>query len=371
MWRAALLVCLIGCGKHINPAWCEVPGHDDPACDRLVVTDAALDGSDAAPAIACTTDDQCASTVCSVAGTCIDPGNLLYASVAGTGNTCTADAPCTLAVAIAGATIGRSIVALAPGTYTDGVTISRPVTLLGRQATLQGPARGDAVTITGSAAVELDFVTITGAARGAGISCVNGSLAAHRITVNGNQQGISSACGLTLDRSVVSRNPGGALEITAGAIDIRNNFLVGNGDSMLSKTANVVIVDGVTGAFAFNTVAYNDSKQNGNPGVSCDSAGVTAAGNLITDNTRKETFNSDPQVTGKCSFAGSYLQPGGGANDQQWVSVDSLDFHLTAASTLAVDLAGASCDGNPVDFDGDPRPAGAGCDYGADELKRP
>jgi pectin methylesterase-like acyl-CoA thioesterase len=141
MWRAALLVGLLGCGKHINPAWCDVPGHSDPACERFAI-DAAVDAPDAAPTVACTTDDQCASAVCSGAGTCVDPATLLYATaIGGAGNTCTADAPCMLAVAIAGSTVGRNVVVLAPGVYTEGVTINRPVTLIGKQATRRAATR--------------------------------------------------------------------------------------------------------------------------------------------------------------------------------------------------------------------------------------
>jgi len=358
--RAVLLV-MIGCGKQLNPAWCEQEGHTDPGCPRVV---------DASPG-GCTIDDNCpgAGMMCLPSGVCADAGTVLYASPGGTGIACTSTARCDLATAIKGATQDRHVIMLDAGTYTGPVTIDRDVQIIGKEAILQAAATGDAVAVTSNARVELDYVSIRGAADASGLLCTSGAtLVAHRIQVTGNGQGITSACGLTLDQSVLSANTEGALDITAGTIDIRNNIIVFNGNPMLKKTGNITIAAGASGSFVFNTVAHNDAKQNGIPGVRCDSTAVATEGNLITENTRRGMFDGGAQVLGKngCDFLASYTDAGTGNNDVGWASVETLDFHLTGGSSLALDRAGTTC-GTPDDYDGETRPAGAGCDFGADE----
>jgi hypothetical protein len=365
MNRAALLV-MIGCGKHLNPEWCEQPEHTDPACPREV-------DIDAAPPVSCTIDADCPGTMCLPSGVCADPDPVRYASPQGMGSACSSTAACDLATAIKGATKDHQVIRLVPGVYVGAVTIDRDVQIIGSQATLAAAATGDAVAVTGNAKVELDDLTIQGAVDASGLLCTAGAtLVAHRIRVTSNGQGITSACGLTLDRSVLSANTEGALDITAGTIDIRNNVIAKNGNPMLKKTGNVTIAAGVTGSFVFNTVARNDAKQNGIPGVRCAASDVATEGNLITENTRRGAFDGGAQVMGKpgCDFLASYTEPGTGNNDPAWASVDALDFHLTDASALAIDHAGTTC-GTPDDIDGETRPDGAGCDLGADERHSP
>jgi hypothetical protein len=291
---------------------------------------------------------------------------VLYVSKDGNGTTCASDMRCSLATAIGEALPDRSIISLAPDTYAGMVTIDHAVQIVGRNATLQA-ASGDAVTVTSNVVADLYFVSVTGAVAASGISCTSGAtLRAHGVSITGNQQGITSACTLTLERSTVSSNSDGALAITAGSIDLHDNFIVNNGNDAV-RAASVSIAAGVTGTFDFNTVAYNNAKQNANTGVDCNAV-VTGAGNLITDNMHKGAFDMSRQVSAKCAFTHSYMLPGTGGNDLRWVDVTAgaSDFHLTAASTAVLDKFPCSA---REDFDGDPRPIGAGCDYGADELK--
>jgi hypothetical protein len=357
MWRVALIL-LVGCGRHLNPEWCAVAGHSDPGCSAVI--DARSGG--------CAVDDDCPGSVCLPTGGCADPKAVLHVAPDGAGTACTSELRCQLATAIGGALPDRHIIALAPATYPGVVAIDHSVQLVGRNATLQA-ATGDAVTVTNSAVAELDFVAITGAVAASGLSCAAGTtVTAHAVSIFGNQQGVASACKLTIERSTLSSNTEGAVVVTAGAIDIHDNFIVNNG-SDAARVASVSIAAGVTGALAFNTVAYNNAKPNADPGVVCNAAAVTGTGNLVTDNTRKGSFGVSPQVVGACDFTRSYTAPGAGGNDLRWVDVTAgaPGFHLTSASSAALDqLACAAGE----DFDGDPRPIGAACDYGADELKR-
>jgi hypothetical protein len=357
--RWGLLLAAVGCGKHLNAEWCAQSGHTDPACPD----------AGGASSTSCTTDRDCADTPCLPDRTCALPDATLYASPSptGTGSACTSAARCGLATAIQQVKPGRDIIWLAPGGYVGAVVIDHSVRIIGQGATLEGASAGAAVTVTNSAVVELDYVSISGASSASGISCAGATLTVHAARITSNQQGITSACTLTVDRTVISDNSDGALAVTTGTINIRNNFIVNNGNPMLARTANVTIAASVTGSFTFNTVAYNDAKQNGNPGVDCSSTNVTADGNIVTDNTHKGVFNVDPQVTGVCNFTRSFTLPGQGANDLFWANPAASDFHLTAASTAVLDSPMLMCDGQD-DFDGQARPKGGGCDFGADEL---
>jgi hypothetical protein len=357
MWRLALLAA-IGCGKQINPAWCAEPGHSDPACIEL--TDARM--TDAHATDAGMTDGE----ITSCSGDACPSDTALYASPTGAGTACTSDAKCTLATALDRLRDERQVIVLDPVIYSGAVALTHSVQIVGNGATLQAGPSGAAVTVINDIIAELSDLTITGATGAGGIACTAGTLRAHHLKVHGNDVGITSGCALTLDSSVITANRSGALAITAGSIDIRNNFIVGNGNPMLNRSANVIIAAGVTGAFSFNTVAYNDAKPNSTSGVLCSSAALVVNGNLITNNTEKGAFGQ-PQVSGACDFTKSYTVAGGN-NDVHWVDISALDFHLTADSTVALDSPAISCDGE-VDFDRDPRPQNGRCDFGADERK--
>lgn len=360
---ALSIVAGLGCGKHINPQWCA--SHQDPLC---LPADAprALDAPDG-PGSGCVHGSDCLSQVCLPSGTCADPSAVLYAAPAGAGTTCTQAAKCQLATAIGLASDSRGTIVLDAGTYVGPVVITRAMRIVGAGATLDAGGTGPTVHVTAAGGlVELDGLTITGAATTSGIRCDNGVLAAHQVTITSNGVGVTSSCTLAIDRSRITKNSGGALDLATGSIDLRANFIVNNGSDVLATGGNVIIGGGVTGTFAFNTVAYNDAKQNMFPGVQCDST-IAAVGNLVTDNNQRGTFNVSPQVAGTCDFTKSFTPPGAGGNDLKWVDVAASDFHLTAASTPVVDVSGLACTGE-VDIDGDARPIGAGCDYGADEL---
>lgn len=354
---ASAVLCMLGCGRHLNAEWCAVPGHDDPACDRVPgdAADARTDGTPCPP------------------GGCGDAPGVLYAAPRGQGSACTVDAKCTVATAINQAVAGRTRIVLDPGIYPGPLVIDRDVQLVGparpsELATLAADGVGPAVTVTGSATVELTGVELTGATGGSGLSCLTGTLHAQDVSIVNNRHGVTSACTLTLERSRIHRNVEGALAITAGTIDIHDNFIVRNGGDRIMDGAIVAIGAGVAGSFAFNTVAYNDLKK-GTPGVDCRSA-ITGAGNLVTDNMLRGAFGGAAQVTGLCAFTEAYTQPGAGGNDLRWVDIDTADFHLTAASAAALDGVPAVACADRVDIDGQPRPTGGGCDFGADELDR-
>jgi hypothetical protein len=347
-----LLALAAGCGRHINPAWCAAHDNVEPACQHL-----ADDPDD--------TCDDCPGNVCLPEGGCADPRAVLYASRSGGGTACTAAAPCSLVGALARVTDEHNLILPEPDTYLGSLTLDRSVRILAPNVTLEAdPATAATITIANGASVEIVGATIRGAVSASGVLCTTGRVALRGVKITGNDQGVTSGCDLTLERSQVEGNPNGALAISGGALDIRNNVIVKNGAKRLSDLANVTIGPAATGTFAFNTVAYNDAKANANPGVDCQSTSVTGVANLVADNKRNGMFKGE-QIAGACKLSSSYAPIG--ETNLHWVSVDASDFHLTRESTAVIDAAPVECDGLD-DIDRDTRHKGLGCDYGADEF---
>jgi hypothetical protein len=247
--------------------------------------------------------------------------------------------------------------------------VNRSVTIVGAGggAFLETAAMAPTVTVAPGIDAALDYLTITGPL-GPAISCTTGSLRVYGVTLAGNQQGIiSTGCSLTVEHSAIKDNPEGALDIAGGAIDIRNNFISGNGGPLLKRNANVAIAAGATGAFTFNTITHNDAKQNGTPAVECRASGLRLEGNLITENTIRRSPSTKPEIAGTCVFDGSLVTQGQADDTMRWANASAGNFHLTTESTAALGQATLACPSD--DIDSDPRPSEA-CDYGADELKR-
>lgn len=354
------ILAVAGCGKHINPEWCE--RNNDPECPTgepdedagVLVDDAEPDAP--GPPGPCESDEDCPLPfrVCRRNGVCATRDNVVFAAPNGMGTECTTTARCSLPTAIAVANPERELIFLQGGVYAGPIEVTRSVRMgilvrcpngnCSNIPTIQGDATG-AIKVSGGAEVEVELrnIDIIGAGDAA-ISCTDATLVARGLVISGNHSGIRSACALTLERSTLTRNREGALIVTGGSINVRNNFIVNNGNMDLMSNANVEIAAAVTGTFAFNTVAHNDAKQNRVPGVDCKSTAVTVPGNLITENTRRKMFGG-AQVDGR-DFNESYTMPGEGDNDLQWVSVEQSDFHLTTGSTPALDIPSLNCDGH-------------------------
>jgi hypothetical protein len=418
------LVHVAGCKGDLNPAYC-AQNRDDPDCLTVGVPtlDAATpecssnpecvgdpgglvcdtvaqqcveclvgDDSSCPPmqvcgvdqqCVGCATDDDCASGVCLATRTCALAENILYAASGGAGPDCTVGAPCTFTVAAAKLSTGRHIIKLNGGgaDYAEPpITIAAGfgVQIIGTNAVYRptgGPPEGAAITATG---VNLEILGLTIASSvGSGVACTQAtsgllSLFDATITESGAYGVIASNCDVTLQRSQLSLHPAGAIFVTGGTHEIRNNIIHGNGTSSL-ETGAVQIVN-ANGRLRFNTIVNTVSRSGGQRigGVACSEA--TAGGFVVAQN-----------IIANWGNAGTAIGPGCTVRDNHQTQdiasvrfVSTTDFHLTASSPPAAVLnantpaVSADCtegSGHIDDIDGQSRPAENYCDRGADEYR--
>jgi Right handed beta helix region len=332
----------------------------------------------------CNRDSECESKVCnSATGACTAETTILYVAPAGRGTDCTRADPCdTFSEAIGKVSAARDIILVAPGSYSERVTIANAnLTISAMGAELSAQTPGQLIDITGSSIVSIRGLRIHSGlgVNGDGIrSSDQGgnspSLTLRQVTIEANGgKGISASGGaLTVTQSTVSGNQGGGISAMNATFDITNNFVVGNGNPLVNGSdVGGVSLQGPPGQnrFEFNTVAFNAAKQGTllAAGIACSVTNLVAPGNIVTSNNEGLTFPT--QTKGVCSYGNSFTDPGSEVNTLKFKSITTNppDFHLTIESPASVVDAGGACTG--VDVDGDARPQGVACDLGADEYK--
>ncbi len=366
------------CDTQLSPHECvQCTSGDQAACSGA--TPVCIGDSCAA----CTMHSQCASGVCLPDGSCDDGSDVAYVDPAGTDNdTCSKAMPCTK---VAKALATNMAYVKMTGSTDEQVTINnQTVTILADPgAQLTSTSIGVILKVDGTSVVKIyDLQIVNGlGATGIGISMPPGntaSLALGHVQITGNTAaGISANGGtLTVSQSTLALNGAGGIDLTgATTFTITNNFIYRNGDSSTSSVGGASLMPAGTSTFEFNTVVDNLVKSGGGlaGGVACDQTGFAAPNNIIARNEvngMASATNANTNSLLLCTFPTAVVATD--LTSLALVSPDTspYDYHLTTASTPAIDQATADATVK-VDVDGDTRPQGNGYDIGADELRQP
>jgi len=316
---------------------------------------------------ACESHAECASDVCLASGACADAVAVAYVAAGGTGDECTQMAPCER-VALGMAT-GRAILKVR-GTVTDAMstTLARSVQIYGAaDAVITRSSNGQIVSHT-AGLVELHGITIANGTSNAGtaIRTDGGVLRLDRVNLVGNG-------GLGLDvrqatveisRCIVAGNAGGGLDIENSAFTISNSLIVQNG-SASSAIGGARLKPNAGSTFELNTVADNVIQFGpANSAVRCDQP-FEAHSNIVVGN----------QLDTGCTFHDSLFDNVNGAamgniaGDPDFLDTTtpaSPTFYRIGDASAAIDKGVSTL---TIDIDGEPRPAGAATDMGADEAR--
>ena len=411
-WLGALALAL-GCGKQLNPEFCQdnpedsdcrgaglvfidapSPCTSDIPCtiegksvcdvnlgtcvqctpgDHSACTGATSICSPTDICVGCVLDTDCASGLCLPDGTCAPVGDVLFVSVAGGGTCHAVMSPCTMDVALTAARAGTGhILQLATGDYHVGpLTFDVPnlQILPGAQqtVTITTDQSNPIIAVTAGPA-EIDDVTIYAAQDDDAISCTGAVLTLEDVTVRDNpHDGVNAkTCTLTIERSSFTTNHDHAIEADDTQVVIRNNFIYANNNN--STTTGAVSITGSSqGQFRFNTLAFNLGRSNGTTGLDCNpNDPVDASDNLLADNPGTQVEKSS-----NCNTARTWS---GSSTTVKFVSaVVPYDLHLTkntptTAPNAIRDNPNTVCGDVPVDIDNDTRPVNQACDLGGDEF---
>jgi hypothetical protein len=300
------LMLAAGCGKQLNPDYCEAHG-SDPDCTAhgFIAIDAAppcmsdqdcpdmdhhvcdtkihacvqctpddhsaCTGTTAAcstgdACVGCTKDADCGTGVCLVASnTCTDSSTLLYASPTGaTSGTCGQAAPCTLPFAVSIADATHHVIELVGNQFTLNAKLELNV-----EGLLLLPSQGSKPVITTPSgtvlhvtkSVELDQLEVAGTNDDIIVcdgSAGRANLVLEQVSVHGSTRDSinSSKCNVTIERSRIYSNKETAVWADDAVINLRNSFIFSNGANNYQYAA-VVLRGDTTGKLLFNTISYN------------------------------------------------------------------------------------------------------------------
>jgi hypothetical protein len=319
----------------------------------------------------CTNHSECASLACLPTGACEVESNVAYVTTGGNdGGLCTRVDPCqTITAALA---TNRPVVKImGGGTFTENLSISSDVTIVGEPSVKLTESNGSPeAQISGTANVALADFEIAGA--GGSTACVTlantAVLTLARMKIDScTGAGVSTSGGtLVVSRSTLTNNAGGGIKIASGGgFDITNTFIVKNGNNTSGTTGGATLNCGVgTCRFELNTVVENQSRSGTSAGISCDFA-FAAPNNIIAHNRLGTSTGTEADTTpsGACTYPDSAI-----LTDTATLNfVSATDYHI-AAGSVAIDQA-LTASTITVDRDGDHRPQGPAKDQGADELK--
>lgn len=370
----------------------------------------------------CSADNECASGVCLAAeGTCAVPSQIVYINAGfGVNNpTCDDKTPCkTMAHAKTLLTGTRNVIRLI-GDIGESIEFQTKVhidsdggTWSGNTTPLNIGTRNGAVTLEG-----MSLQGPAGPASQPAVQCLNNaSLRLHDVMLSGaggNQPGIFGVCNITITKSHIFNNPGGAVFCDGNSLTIEDTLLRNNQGRSIDATGCAVrlarnqiislalgqpavaltaapsltvennlilerafgtatglkISNGPTGGvIRFNTLVNIAPNAHTGDGITCDGTSVVTSNVIAWQNGLQQGGNACARRYN--AFDASTAVGAGEGNTSGTMAAlfvnPASDFHLAAGSpahALAEPAAKIA-----VDLDGKPRPAEGRLDAGAYET---
>ena len=276
----------------------------------------------------CIENSECDSQVCNKdTGECVSEDDIIYVDGTtgndtdncGTGET----PPCeTITEAIGNIQGTRTWIKVAATEYTETIEAPAELKLIGEDGVIiDPPANNPAISVGTGEDLFVDSVLLTGASGdniGDGITCLSGAatpanIKLLQVTIDDNAElGINATnCNITIERSQISLNAGGGVDLDGGTFVLRNNLIIVNGNDAPggSLFGGVRIqADSETSPqiVEFNTIANNESVEASSPtaGLLCTSVmPIPVANNVIAKNR-----GPDEQFSGNCSHSYSLIE---------------------------------------------------------------
>jgi hypothetical protein len=400
----------VGCGVMADCGRFPATPQCEPASGACVECLAAGDCTSASEPVcgmdhvcrACMADAECASGVCDEGtGACVAEAAIVYVATNGGGAVCTRAMPCaTITAGIAAVDATRRTILVAPGSYTDRVTIAaKSFALVGHGAAVSASTAGEVIDVNaGSIAVTIEglrvhdglgavgtaircrdsggtpTLTLVGVTLdrngGAGIDATRCNVTVTGGTISGNNgAGISAnTATLTVEASrILDNNGGGVVTSGGGMISIRNSFIAKNGD-LSGAVGGVRLVEPTSLVFEFNTLADNGTMAGFAAGMQCSSLMPRTLSNNIIVGPSSDQVSSAANCTFTYTLSNETIAGTGNATTAPtFVNAATNDYHLTAASA-GIDAADPAAT-LATDIDGQSRPQGPRADIGADEVR--
>lgn len=367
------------CGMCVAPNLaCDTSTNMCVACNSSLDCDETKPVCDNHDCRACKDHTECPSGACLPDGSCAPAGSVAFVMEGATDNPmCSAITPCGH-VAAALDTMQPNI--KISGTINEHVVIDSVTRVIvgAPDARLTSPASvGSILDVTGSSTITVAHLTICGAmTQNIGITLHGGTLTLDHMTIDScNNGGITVTSGrLILRQSTVSNNINGGIDFAnvPSSFDISNNFIFRNGQTSNGLVGGIRLLmfsnDG-TNRLEFNTIVDNhiatSSTRAG--GITCDTPGVSTANNIVARNdVNGDRGVTNANVVGVCNYLTTYVNPD--VSLLMFKSPDSnFDYHIQPGSA-AIDM-GTTISTINYDFDGNPRPAHAADDQGANEVQ--